>query len=74
LEDAMVGSALNDVLEAAARLSVDEQETLVEVLERRLVELRRQEMAREVREGLAEYEAGSARATGTTELLGEILS
>ncbi len=59
-------------LEALDRLSLDEQESVVEILHRRVVERRREELAGEVREAQAEYEAGEAGAVSPEELVDEI--
>jgi len=62
-----------DVLEAADRLSEDEQESLLEVLQKRLSERRRLEIAEDVREARLEHERGETRAVTPDELMGEIL-
>lgn len=63
-----------EVLEAAERLSEDEQETLVDILEKRLAERRRQEIAAEVRAARLEHERGETRPATPDELMDEILS
>ena len=62
-----------DILEAAAQLSEDEQETLLEVLHKRLAETRRQEIAEDVRQARLEHERGETRVVGPGELMNEIL-
>ena len=63
-----------EVLEAAERLSEDEQETLLEVLHKRLAERRRQEIAEEVLAARREHERGEARPATVDGLMDEILS
>jgi hypothetical protein len=63
-----------DVLEAADQLSVDEQESLLEVLHRRIIERRREALANDIREAGQEYGAGECRASTPDEIVDEILS
>ena len=67
-------TAFVDLLDAADRLSLDEQETLVEILQRRMVEHRREELAKEIQEAEREYQAGRCRPVTPEELMGEVLS
>lgn len=60
-------------LEAVDRLSLEEQETVVEILHRRVVERRREELAGEIREAEEEYRAGEAEPRSPQELMDEIL-
>jgi hypothetical protein len=63
-----------DVLEAADKLSLEEQEALIEVLHRRLIERRRDELARDIQQATEEFEAGRCRPATPEELMKEILS
>ena len=63
-----------EVLEAADRLSLEEQETLADILKRRIVERRRQEIAAGVQSAREEYEAGSCEPVTPDELMAEILA
>ena len=54
-------SQLQRALEVVQELSMEEQETLVEVIERRLVEWRRAEIARNAAATLQAVRDGSAR-------------
>jgi hypothetical protein len=63
-----------DVLEAADHLPTDEQETLIGILQRRLIDRRREEIAQDIREANEEFAAGRCRAATPDELLDEILS
>lgn len=61
-----------EILEAADRLSDDEQETLLEVIGKRLAERRRTEIVEDVRRSRLEYERGEAREVTPDELMDEI--
>jgi hypothetical protein len=63
-----------DVLEAADRLTPDEQEELVAILRRRLAERGRKRVAAEVEESRREFSQGGCRATTATDLMNEITS
>jgi uncharacterized membrane protein len=65
---------LDDVLDAAERLSDEEQETLVDVLRKRRAERRREEIAEDVREARREHRDGKTRPMTADELMNEILS
>jgi hypothetical protein len=67
-------TALVELLDAADKLSLDEQETLVEVLQRRMVEHRREELAKEIQDAEQEYQASRCRPVTPDELMGELLS
>ena len=60
------------LLEAIAQLPPDEQADLIEVVRRRLIELRRQEIIADVREADAELAAGAPTSTTATDLIREI--
>jgi hypothetical protein len=53
---------------------VEEQETLVEVLHRRLADRRRVELAADIRAGQREFAQGALRPTTPDEIMKEILS
>jgi hypothetical protein len=63
-----------EVLEAAEGLPLEDQENLAEILHRRVVERRREELVREVREARQEYEEGGCHAVTPDDLLSEILA
>jgi CO dehydrogenase/acetyl-CoA synthase alpha subunit len=62
-----------DILEAADRLSLEEKETLIEVLQRRLVDQRRDELAKEIKAARKEFQAGKCQPACPEELMKEIL-
>ena len=64
----------NEVLESADKLSLDEQETLMDVLHRRITEHRRAELVKEIRDAQQEYQKGRCRPATPSELMKDILS
>lgn len=66
--------SFNDILEAADQLSLEEQTSLVEVLNRRINERRRDEIAQEIQQARREFEAGLCSVTTPADLIKEILS
>jgi polyphosphate kinase len=67
-------SSFHVVVEAADRLTEEEQETLIEVLNRRLADRRRAELVTDIQEALREFEGGALRPTTPDEIMKEILS
>jgi len=53
--------AFNQILEAADRLSLEEKEALIAVLRKRLVDQRREELAREIQAARKEFAAGECQ-------------
>ena len=62
-----------EVLDAADKLTLEEQETLVDFLSRRLIEYRRSELAREIHDADQEFQSGGCRVVSPQELIQEIL-
>lgn len=65
--------AFGEVLEVVDELSLEEQETLIEVVRRRIIERRREELAKEIEEAQKEFQAGHCRPVTPDELVAEIL-
>ncbi len=63
-----------EVLEAVDALPLEEQQQLMEVVRRRLIEQRRQKLAGEIAEAEAEYDAGGCEPRTADELMREVLS
>ncbi|MBI3599588.1 MAG: hypothetical protein HY097_02970 [Nitrospinae bacterium] len=63
-----------DVLEAADRLSMEEQETLIEILHRRMIEHRRAELAKDIQDAQQELREGCCRPITPEEIMKEIVS
>ena len=63
-----------DVLEVVDKLTLEEQETLIEILHRRIIERRREELAQDIQQAQQEFQAGQCRPVTPTALMDEILS
>jgi hypothetical protein len=66
--------SFGEVLEAADKLSVEEQEELLDILSRRLADRRRDLPARDVRSARNEFKKGRCRPSTPDDLMSEILS
>ena len=66
--------SFGEILEAADQLSPDEQETLIAILRRRLIDQGRLRLAAEIQEARQEFAEGRVRPSTTDEILQEILS
>ena len=66
--------SFNEVLESADKLSLDDQETLMEVLHLRIIEHRRAVLAKEIQDAQQEFKEGKCKPTTPAELMKEILS
>ena len=71
--DAENGMPFGQILEVADRLSLKKQETLIEVLNRRLIEWRREDLAEEIQIAQQEFLAGHCQPATPAELMKEIL-
>ena len=63
-----------EALEAAARLTLPEQEELVEILHRRMIEQRRAELVKDIQDAEREFQAGGCCPASPSELVKEVLS
>lgn len=66
------GEKFQDILEAADRLSLEDKEALIDVLQRRLVDQRREEIAREIEAARREFQSGKCQPMTPDELMKEI--
>jgi hypothetical protein len=66
--------SFGEVLEAIDQLSLDEQETLLDIIQHRIAERERKRLAAEIREARQEFAAGGCHPTTADELMEEILS
>ena len=67
-------ATFGEILEAADKLSLDEQESLKDVLNRRLIERRREELPKSIQEARKDYKDGSYKIVTPKELMKEISS
>ena len=61
-----------DVLEAVETWSLTDQSLLVEILQRRLTQKRRSELASEIKEARADYQANNVKRGSTADLMTEL--
>jgi len=66
--------AFGEVLEAVDKLSLEEQETLIEVVRKRIIERRREELAKDIQDAQKEFQVGQCRPVTPDELVAEILA
>jgi hypothetical protein len=66
--------AFGEVLEAADKLPLGDQEALLEVLQRRIIERRREELSKDIDQAQQEFQAGQCQPTTPSELMHEIVS
>ncbi len=67
-------TSFSDVLEAAESLTIEERETLVDILHRRMIEQRRAEVVKEVEDARREFQAGECKPATPEQLIREITS
>ncbi|MBD2561087.1 MULTISPECIES: hypothetical protein [Nostoc] len=65
-------SRLDQVLESIEDLSVDEQETLIDLIRHRLAERRRSEIARNIVQAQVEYQSGKVFRGTVTQMMDEL--
>ncbi len=65
-------TTFSDVVDAADDLSLDEQETLVEILRRRIAKRNREALIRDVSEARNEFQTGQARASSVSDIMDEV--
>ncbi len=68
----MSKASFNEVLEMAEFLSASEQDFLIEILQKRLVEKRRKEIAANIAEARSEYKTGKAQKVTVDELMADL--
>ncbi|NEO02582.1 MAG: hypothetical protein F6K50_46735 [Moorea sp. SIO3I7] len=65
-------STLDQVLEEAMTLPVEQQEMLIQIIKSRMVEQRRQEIALDAEVSFAEFQAGKLKIQTATEAIEEL--
>jgi len=65
-------SNLDQVLDAAMELPLEQQEILVQILKKRLIESRRDEIASDAQISIAEFQAGAPQQQTATEVIQEL--
>ncbi len=69
-----IAISFGEVLEAADRLSLEEQESLLDILQRRVIEQRRAELAQDIEEARKEFQQGHCQPATPAKIMEEILS
>jgi hypothetical protein len=67
-------TTFSDVLDTIEDFSIDEKETLVDILQHRLQEAKRQRIIKSVEESRREFEKGELKSASVDEIMREILS
>ena len=62
----------NEILESADKLSVEEQETLIDILNNRLREHHRNELLKEIHQAKEEFKLGKSKPMQVSEIMKEI--
>lgn len=65
-------SNLDRVLDEAMNLPLEQKEMLIQILQRRMIEQRRDEIAQDAKLSLAEFREGKLRIQTTTEAISEL--
>ncbi len=65
-------TTFSDILNAADQLPIDAQQTLVEILQRRIAERGREEIVRDVSAARAEFAAGKAQTSSAKDIVDEV--
>lgn len=68
-----VTTAFGEVLEVVSNLPLDEQEMLINILQNRLVELRRNELKSDVQKSRRDFAKGNYKAATVDEIMREVL-
>ena len=63
---------LDQAIDTAMQLSLEQREMLVDILRSRQIEARREEIAAAARESIAEYRAGTLEARSADEIIAEL--
>lgn len=63
---------LDQVLETASQLPIDQQQMLIKILQSRNIESRREEIARDAQKSLADFKAGKLKAQSVDEIVAEL--
>ena len=65
-------TTFSEILDAASSLSADEQQALLEIISRRLVDQNRARIVRDVQEARAEFADGRAITASVKEIMDEV--
>jgi len=66
--------SFSSILDAVEKLSIEDQEALIEVIRKRIIEFRRGQLAHEVRQAQQEFKDGQCLPVTSSEIMDEILA
>ncbi len=66
--------SFGSILEEVDKLPIEDQDMFREILSKRIMEHRRNQLANEIREARAEYNAGECHPVSVDDLMNEIVS
>ncbi len=66
--------SFNDILEAVDKLPQEDQQTLMEIVRRRQIALRRKQIARDIASANREYRAGKCKIRTPEEIMRDVMS
>ena len=70
----MTGTTFAEILEAADQLPPEDQENLIQILQKRLRDHRRTSLVKDVQEAQKEFSEGKSRIVTPAQLMEELLS
>ena len=70
----MMETTFTEIVDAADRLSPEDQENLIDILQKRLRDRRRAELVNDIREAQQEFAEGKCQVVTPAQLMEEILS
>jgi hypothetical protein len=65
-------TSFSDVLDAAGKFPVDEMEEISEILHKRAVEIRRKDLARDIKSARAEFKSGRVKKSSAQNIMNEL--
>jgi len=65
--------SFNEILEDVEKLSLEEKETLLDILNHRIIDQRRNELLKDIQEANRELKSGNAQPRRPDELMNEIM-
>ncbi len=63
----------NDILENINELSLEDQENLIDIIQKRIAEKKRHTLRMEINEAKADYKAGNVRSGSAADIINEAL-
>jgi hypothetical protein len=66
--------SFSSILDAVETLSIEEQEALIDLIQKRIIEFRRNQLAHEVRQAQQEFKAGRCSPVSSSDIIDEILA